>query len=310
MPFSGDTFTHLFDWEKDPQRQEKIVNSRLESEFGGLDTGLSTLAARVTATEDAVDNIAIAPAGHIYGLTLSNNAGDATNDIDISSGVATDSTNNAVSMSLSSALTKRLDANWAAGTNQGMRNSAAAITNATYHIYLVAKANGADPDIYAHTSTTVATVITALQAETGGGSYLYARRIGSIMRASASIRGFSQDGDQFLLTTVVADQSAVVPAGTTGVLVTLSVPVGIKVRALMRARLIYTSTQASMFLGSPDESDQIMTSLLVGPNSLFSSGHFEIRTNTSAQIRRRVNDVGLVYDIWTFGWIDRRGRDS
>jgi hypothetical protein len=309
MPFSDDIFTHLFDWEKDPQRQEKIINSRLESEFDGLDAGLSSLAARVTATEDAIDNIAIAPAGHLYGLTLSNNAGDATNDIDISSGVATDRTN-AVSMSLSSGLTKRLDANWAAGTSQGMRNSAAAITNATYHIYLVAKANGADPDIYAHTSTTVATVVTALQAESGGGSYIYARRIGSIMRAGGSIRGFSQDGDQFLLTTVVADQSAVVPAGTTGVLVTLSVPTGIKVRALMRARLIYTSTQASMFLGSPDESDQMMTSLLVGPNSLFSSGHFEIRTNTSAQIRRRVNDVGLVYDIWTFGWIDRCGRDS
>lgn len=49
MGFSGDTFTHLFDWEKDPQRQEKIINARLEAEFDGLDTGASALAARITS---------------------------------------------------------------------------------------------------------------------------------------------------------------------------------------------------------------------------------------------------------------------
>jgi hypothetical protein len=49
MPFTSDTFTHLFDWEKDPQRQEKIVNARLEAEFDGLDTALSTLKATNTA---------------------------------------------------------------------------------------------------------------------------------------------------------------------------------------------------------------------------------------------------------------------
>lgn len=51
MPFSGETFTHLFDWEKDPQRQEKIINARLEAEFDGIDTGLSSLSGRVTALE-------------------------------------------------------------------------------------------------------------------------------------------------------------------------------------------------------------------------------------------------------------------
>src|SRR5688572_14985126 len=52
MPFTGDSFSHLFDWEKDPQRQEKIINARLEAEFDGLDTGLSAVAARVTTLED------------------------------------------------------------------------------------------------------------------------------------------------------------------------------------------------------------------------------------------------------------------
>ena len=51
MPFTGDTFAHLFDWEKDPPRQEKIVNARLEAEFDGVDTGLSAVSARATALE-------------------------------------------------------------------------------------------------------------------------------------------------------------------------------------------------------------------------------------------------------------------
>lgn len=54
MPFTGEVFSHLFDWEKDPQRQEKIVNARLEAEFDGADTGLSALAARATSVESRV----------------------------------------------------------------------------------------------------------------------------------------------------------------------------------------------------------------------------------------------------------------
>lgn len=49
MPFTADTFTHLFDWEKDPQRQEKIINARLEAEFDGVDVGLSAVKAGLTA---------------------------------------------------------------------------------------------------------------------------------------------------------------------------------------------------------------------------------------------------------------------
>lgn len=44
MAFSGTTFTKLFNWLTDPQRNEKIFNSRLDDEFGGIATGLTTLA--------------------------------------------------------------------------------------------------------------------------------------------------------------------------------------------------------------------------------------------------------------------------
>ena len=48
MPFSGTTFTKLYNWLTDPQRNEKIFNSRLDDEFGGVATGLTTLAVQGT----------------------------------------------------------------------------------------------------------------------------------------------------------------------------------------------------------------------------------------------------------------------
>jgi hypothetical protein len=50
MPFSGGTFTKLFNWLTDPQRSEKIFNSRLDDEFGGIATGLSTAILKNGAT--------------------------------------------------------------------------------------------------------------------------------------------------------------------------------------------------------------------------------------------------------------------
>lgn len=58
--------------------------------------------------------------GYIYGLTLTNDAGDLTNDIAFAAGSAVDSTGTA-SMLLAVGLIKRVDATWTSGTNQGGR---------------------------------------------------------------------------------------------------------------------------------------------------------------------------------------------
>lgn len=251
-----------------------------------------------------------ATAGNIFGLTLSNNAGDATNDIDIASGRATDRSST-IGISLS-AITKRLDANWAVGTNQGMRDSSAAITNTTYHIYLVSKSTGLDADIYAHTSTTVATVITALQAETGGSSYTHARRIGSIVRTGGAIKAFTQNGDEFLWSVYATDASSVAPANTNAASVTLTLPVGIVIDALVLLRWDYVSGAGSILLSSLAVSDQAAGSAIqsaaAATTATVNSSPHRIRTNTSAQIRVRANTTGSTYSIATYGWIDTRDR--
>lgn len=256
------------------------------------------------------------PRSYLAGFTLSNNVTDATNDIDITAGAARDSTNAA--NIIGAAMTKLLDANWAAGTGNGLRNSAAAITDTTYHIYAVAKALGADQDYYAHTSATVATVLTALQAETGGADYLYVRRIGSIIRASAAIIAFKQAGNRFLRNAIATDINATNP-GTSAVSATLSVPTGIVVDALVHLTLDpVTGTALSARLSSLDVSDEAPSPstsnetdrTLNNAAAVVSSGPWPVRTNTSAQIRYRisVSGGGQVVRIGTAGWIDTRGR--
>ncbi len=68
-----------------------------------------------TETATLLTPFGIGP-GIKQGLALSNNTTDATNDIDVAAGKAVDSTG-AVVMSLASTMVKRLDANWATGTN-------------------------------------------------------------------------------------------------------------------------------------------------------------------------------------------------
>lgn len=295
--------------------------SRIVLKSSNANAAVNFSAAPKVALMALADDLSPAPQkGYLYGLTLSNNATDATNDIDITTGEATDSTG-AVVMKLTSALTKQLDAGWAAGTGTGMRNSAAAIANGTYHIYLVAKANGAAADIYAHTSQLASVAVGALQVETGGADYLYARRLGAIQRVSGAILAFVQHGDQFRLKTPILDTNATNP-GTSAVLRSLSVPNAINVIAQVNAQLVVTSGDAinsSCYLSDPDQAD-LAPSLTAAPLStiqgllqtssfaaVFSGG---VRTDTSGRIRSRLSGsaANTVLRIATIGWDDHRGR--
>ena len=268
-----------------------------------------------TSAVPAVTSSPIFP-GVKQGLILSNNVTDATNDIDIAAGKAVDSTG-AVAMSLASSMVKQLDANWAAGTNQGGRYSGAAIANTTYHVWLVAKAAGADVDVYLNPSANATTVLTNLQAESGGADYLYVWRIGSILRESAAIVPFDQKSDLFMRKTPVLDVSAA-STGTSAVLRALSVPAGLKVQAEFFGYYRNTSgvpDSCLMYFTDPDLTDQapaITTSPGTSPGgdgtTLDSriAGINNIYTNTSRQVRSRVGVSGASITLYmvTRGWRD------
>lgn len=279
----------------------------------GGDKGANT----INATTYYLNGGAMTPSGFLYGATISNNASDATNDIDFAAGQAIDSTN--VSMATLTAMTKQLDSNWAAGTGQGMRYSGAAITNTTYHLYAVWQAGGAAADWYADPSASAATVLGHLQAETGGASYAFVRRVGSIVRTGGSIKAFYQDGNYFWWSTPVADVTAVNP-GTSAVTRTLTLPTGITVEAVVLHGLLDVSTavpSSAGILTSLSGADVSPAPLGVNDVQMTNGGSSvdyncatrTILTNTSAQIRSRLSksDSDITESINTFGWIDTRG---
>jgi hypothetical protein len=254
--------------------------------------------------------IALTPQGYLAGLTLSNNGSDATNDIDITAGVCRDSTN-AADLTLGSSITKRLDATWAVGTNQGGLDTGS-IANTTYHVWLIKRSD---------TGVVDALFSTSASSPTMPSSYDYKRRIGSIVRTGGAIKAFVQKGDEFLWTVAVQDLADTTSPGTTAADVTLTVPVGIQVEALVSMEAATSAALNTHFsLTSPDVTNAAASSLnsqiyLVGSSAgVILSGSWQgyVRTSTSAIIRRRCDqssaDVHIA--VATNGYRDRRGRDD
>jgi len=248
---------------------------------------------------NATINAALTP-GHLFGMTMTNGT-DATNDINFAAGSCRDSTD-AKNLTGSALAGKQLDVAWAVGANAGGRMSAAAIANTTYHCFAILKDSDLSVDYGFDVSAT---------APTMPSGYTYFRRIGSIIRAGATILAFSQVGDEFLLLVPVQDAGDVTWT-TTASLVTLSVPLGIQVGALVTAEYVVGATVYGL-ITSPDQTDTLPS---ITQHNMFGTGtstialfHGIVRTNTSAQIRARTSaSTGATGDVYTRGWLDARGR--
>lgn len=250
------------------------------------------------------------PAGHLFGFTLSNNGSDATNDIDIAIGecVSDDVTaSDRVRMALTSAITKRLDAAWAVGTNNGGLDTGA-IANTTYHLWVIQRTDTGVVDVLFSTSATSPTMPT---------NYTKKRRIGAILRESAAIVGFVQDGNYFRRKSGAFDVNANNP-GTSAVTRTLSVPTGIQVYAQVNGQAEAGGSPVICYLSDLATNDDAPTGggapLGTSGSEGSNSGFFwlSVRTNTSGQIRSRVSfsDASTDVRIATMGWIDTRGQDA
>ncbi|MGH9910688.1 MAG: hypothetical protein ACRD32_08605, partial [Nitrososphaerales archaeon] len=141
----------------------------------------ATLTGSFSVTGDLLANAALG--GHIQGLIYANSTGDATNDIDISIGMAT-SANVAQAdrrtMTLTSTLTKQLDAAWAVGTNAGGLDTGS-IGNSDYYIWLIMRPDTSVVDVLFSLSSTAPTMPT---------NYTFKRLIGWFKRTGAAITAF------------------------------------------------------------------------------------------------------------------------
>lgn len=269
----------------------------------GLATGGTVGQTLVSNGSSVAYGTPVVPA-HLNGLVISNNVSDATNDIDIAVGTATDSTN-VYSMTLGSALTKRLDATWTVGTNQGCFDTGA-IANTTYHIWLIARSDTGVKDVLCSASASSPTMPT---------SYDYKRRIGSILRESAAIVPFIQNGNIFIRSTQSLDVNAS-SSGTSAVTRTLKVPIGIVVNAIVGINHLASASGISdgLYISSLTQTDNAATGAsltsFVDTNGRAQWMQFRVDTNTSAQIRSResLGSSNITLAIYTQGWVDTRGQ--
>jgi hypothetical protein len=250
------------------------------------------------------------PINYLGGLTLSNNSSDAAHDIDIAAGSARDNANSA-DLTLSSGMTKQIDATWASGDgNGGMADGVSLSTNTWYHVFVVATdAGGVDAgfDTAVNASNLVGT----------SGVASAFRRIGSVLTdGSSNIISFIQFGDEFIWSTQINNVNGS-GLGTSRVLQTVTSPLGVQCRAILGllGRVTGSNASVNITLTNPDVADA--TPALdnlnnAGENSsnlngTWAAGTHIVLTNTSSQVAFRQSFNSTVY-INTNGYYDSRGK--
>jgi hypothetical protein len=236
------------------------------------------------------------------GLTLST-AGSSTT-FSVAAGQAIDSTNTAA-LALASSTSKTTGA-FTVGTGNGALDTGTVAANTWYHAWLISTAGG------------VVDVLVSLSSSspTMPGTYTLKRRIGSMKtNASSQWVKFTQIGDEFLWDAAVADVSNSTTLTTSNTTYTLSVPTGLSVLAFVR--IAYTNTSAvNALVSSPLTTTQLAGTPGGNSNVFATAGGWQdtetrIWTNTSAQVNASAASAsGSTIYINTYGWSDRRGRDT
>ncbi|MCZ7886059.1 hypothetical protein [Agrobacterium salinitolerans] len=244
------------------------------------------------------------------GFNLANNATDATNDLDFPAGVVASETANSILMA-HSAGTAQLDVAYGSG-NGGRFDSA--ISDGTWHCFIIS--NGTT------TSRGFSKSLDPTTQPNYPAGFTHYRRVASWPRISGALAKIIQRGNYFWHSTRISDLSVFDP-GTAAVVRTLSVPTGISVIAFGKAVIVVNPASGSnnrfLLLTSLAQADvdpamvggTIALSTPAVPSATLhrAQGDFTVETNTSAQIRSRMNisDSAVNNQIITEGWIDYRG---
>jgi len=257
----------------------------------------------LTASQQAQarDNISAPLSGHLFGLTLSNNVTDPTNDIDIAAGSAASTEIDPVLMVLASAMTKRLDAAWAVGSGNGGLD-AGSIANATYHLWLIQRSDTGVVDVLFSTSATSPTMPT---------NYDRKRRVGSVVRLGGTILAFRQNGNRFMLGTVQPIYTGV--GNVTNAQLATFGPFGVRFRPILQLALASNANSlAAVQMGDGDLSSISSNVQTIGGTSSANNTAIidEFYTDTSGRIRHSVIiSAGSLssYSVFSIGWLDDRG---
>lgn len=235
-------------------------------------------------------------------ITIANNVTDANNDIDFSAGNFQFSDGTGIA-SLS-ALTKRLDASWAVGTNQGGLFSGAKANSTWYHCFAIYNPTSGITDCGFDTSVSAANIPSG---------YTKYKRVGSIKtNSSGNIISFYQRGKNFYWANRVFDVS-ISTTYTSYTNSVLSVPPVDSIEAKIQVYFKVSDDVGTCYGLICPSFD--LSSVGTSNFNLFSYDNitevegtlseFLLATNSSSQIRINFNrSVGCVFYLFTIGWVD------
>lgn len=191
----------------------------------------------------------------IQGLTYANNAGDATNDLDIAAGSCRDATD-AMDIVLASALTKQSDVAWAVGTAAGGLDTGA-VGNSDYYIWLIKRSDTGVVDALFSLSST---------APTMPANYNFKRLIGWFKRVGGTIVAFTTyeiagGGIQFAWKTITQEVSLANTLTTSRRTDAVKVPLNFATLADLCVGIGDGTTLCVARIMCPDETDAAVSGL-------------------------------------------------
>jgi hypothetical protein len=236
------------------------------------------------------------PTGYRSGFGLSNNASDATNDIDIALGAARGDAD-ALDLRMAATCVKQIDVTFAEyssiGTPSGGRASADNLTGAKWFRVFMIGGSGKNTQPFFATSATP-TLPTGFTGK---------RLIGFIYWTGSAIRGFKQAGDIVELNETAADYNSSVGSGSRTLISLTSPPWEVEVKVQVSTN---DTDGDNCFFSSPltpDEVASVLTNAQITANTAGNriSQELPIVTNSSGQIGAR-GTGSISIRVNTRGW--------
>jgi hypothetical protein len=230
----------------------------------------------------------------LKGLTISNNGTDANNDIDIAIGGCIDSTGVEI-MQIGTSITKRLDASWVVGTNQGGLDTGSKANSTWYYIYVIKRIDTNVTDVLFSASATSPTM---------PANYSYYRKIGAIVTdGSGNIRGiYYHQKNEYKYKQPISDRAKSAPSNANRNLYTVTIPPN---ETGIFAVYFESGSDAFGWIDSANRTDAAASSTnhnLCMSNSTQYTGIREIQSNGSSQIAARFIGTGLNFALITEGY--------
>jgi len=245
----------------------------------------------------------ILPKMHIYGLTYANNAGDATNDLDIAAGGCMDATS--AQWIQVAALTKQSDAAWAVGNAAGGLDTGA-VGNNDYYIWAILRSDTGVTDILYSLSSSAPSMPT---------NYDFKRLIGWFKRSGGTIVAFKTyetagGGIGFRWTAPTLDVNLVNTLDNNRRTDAIKVPLNFAVLANFTASAFDATTGSTARITCPDETNAAPSyntatmSNLNWTTTYVGLRDFWMRTSATGTIAARVEAALNVdfYGISTIGF--------